>query len=372
VAGETNSSDFPTVNSYQTFGGVDDAFVTRLSMLGNSLTYSTFLGGSDSDYATGLAVDASGNAYVTGETVSTDFPTQNAYQTAQSGQDIFVTKLSPAVNLVFSTYLGGDDDDYVRGIAVDAGGHAYLTGCTHSADFPTLDAFQSGPGSLQDSYVTKFAADGASLVYSTYLGGEGVECGSGIVVDENDHALVTGLTGSPDFPTQSPYQAYLGYGDVFVTEFSADGAGLLYSTYLGGGGEDWSYAIAEDGNGNAYVTGNTRSSDFPTRNPYQTYQGGGDIFVTKLVSPYCCAERVGDANGEGGDEPTIGDVSTLINALFIAGHCEGILECLTEADINLSGGALPECNDITIGDVSDLIDYLFVSGPSIVVLPDCP
>jgi len=284
VAGDTTSTDFPTQDPYQTDQGGQDAFVTKLSPSGSALVYSTYLGGSGTDFGSDTKVDGEGSAYVTGGTDSMDFPTQGPYQTDQGGRDAFVTKLSPSGgSLVYSTYLGGSGDDGGNGIAVDGVGSAYVTGGTSSTDFPTQGPYQTDQGG-QDVFVTKLATNGSSLVYSTYLGGNGPwEVGTGLAVDGAGSAYVTGHTDSTDFPTLGPSQTYQGAGDVFVTKLAANGDSLLYSTYLGGSGADYGSGIAVDGAGSAYVTGDTLSTDFPAQDSYQTDQGGGDAFVTKLA-----------------------------------------------------------------------------------------
>ena len=285
VTGGTGSIDFPTSQSpYQSDQGDYDAVVTKLSPSGSSLVYSTYLGGGDQDYGYSIAVDSSGNAYVTGWTMSSDFPTQNAYQSDQGNTDAFVAKLTPSgSSLVYSTYLGGGDVDRGYGIAVDNSGCAYVTGYTFSSDFPTQNAYQLDQEST-DAFVTKLTPSGSSLVYSTYLGGGGVDSdyGQGIAVDSSGNAYVTGCTTSSDFPTQNAYQSHQADRDVFVTKLSPSGSSLVYSTYLGGGDDDCGRSIAADSSGNAYVIGYTDSSNFPTQNAYQASIGGRDVFVTKL------------------------------------------------------------------------------------------
>ncbi len=290
VTGYTGSSDFPTLSPYQsTYQGAVDVFVTKFSSSGNSLIYSTFLGGGNTDYVYGIAVDDSGNAYVTGGTWSSNFPTQNAYQTDQGGIDAFMTQLSSSGNsLIYSTYLGGGGDDWGNDLAVDSSGNAYVTGTTASTDFPTLNPYQMTNHGYWDVFVTKLSSTGNSLIYSTYLGGNNNDtygaAWGGIAVDGSGNAYVTGFTQSTDFPTLNPFQTYQGGGDAFVTKLSSTGNSLIYSTHLGGTNTEYAYGIEVDGSGNAYVAGFTQSSDFPTLNPYQTYQGAGDAFVTKLSS----------------------------------------------------------------------------------------
>ena len=191
-------------------GGCCDAFVTKLNAAGAALVYSTYLGGSGDDEGNAIAVDAAGNAYVTGLTDSTDLPTTaGAFQTIYGGgiSDAFVTKLDPAgCALVYSTYLGGSGTDAGHGIAVDTDGNAFVTGNTNSSNFTTtMTAFQTtyGGGGCCDAFVTKLDAAGSALVYSTYLGGSGNDAGSAIALDAfpNSNAYVTGFTDSGDFPT---------------------------------------------------------------------------------------------------------------------------------------------------------------------------
>jgi hypothetical protein len=290
LTGWTNSSNFPTLNPYQgtlQIGGTwyqSDVFVTKLSSSGNSLIYSTYLGGHGDDLGMAIVVDGAGAVFVTGATESNDFPILNSYQTNQVDKDVFVAKLSSSGNsLVYSTYLGGNGHESGYDIAVDGSGAAYVTGYTTSADFPTLNPYQTDQGSW-DAFVTKFSSAGNTLAYSTYLGGSAEDDGYGIGVDASGAAYVTGYTYSSDFPIANPYQINQVGNDVFVTKLSSSGNSLVYSTYLGGSGEEWGFDIAVDGSGAAYVTGYTASTNFPTFNPYQTDQGWDDVFVTKLSS----------------------------------------------------------------------------------------
>ncbi len=292
VTGETYSSDFPiTAEAFQTtIAGPSDAFITKLNPTGTALLYSTFLGGGDTDGGFALALDSSGNAYVTGATGSSDFPTTaGAPQTIYGGgEDAFVTELDPSgASLLYSSYLGGSDSEIGRGIAVDSSGNAYVTGETDSSDFPTTAGTFQTTYAVVDVFVTKFNPTGTALLYSTYLGGSGIERGYDIAVDSSGNAYVTGDTESSDFPvTAGAFQTtYGGFRDVFVTQLNPYGTSLLYSTYLGGSATEDSYGgIAVDASGNAYVTGQTFSSDFPiTAGAFQTTHGGfTDAFVTEL------------------------------------------------------------------------------------------
>jgi hypothetical protein len=282
VVGRTYSTDFPTQNPYQMDQDTLDAFVAKLSASGNSLVYATYLGGNNMDYAYALAVDTLGHAYVAGWTWSTDFPTQNPFQTDQDTVDAFVVKLSVAGDsLVYGTYLGGDGEEKAYGIAVDASGNAYVAGETYSTDFPTQNPYQTDQDTV-DAFVTKLNAAGDGLVYGTYLGGSNRDLAFGVATDVSGNAYVTGYTESSDFPTENPLQTVQGGEDGILVKLSAAGDSLVYSTYLGGVHNDIALALAVNDSGNAYVAGQTESTDFPTENPYQTHQGSRDAFVMKL------------------------------------------------------------------------------------------
>jgi len=240
--------------------------VFKLSADGRTVRYSTYLGGNSRDWGNGIAVDGAGNAYVTGITGSDDFPTVNAkYPKLWGWWDAFVFKLGADGRTVYySTYLGGSDYDSGHGIAVDGAGNAHVTGRTASDDFPTVNARYP---ELRggDAFVFKLSADGRTVRYSTYLGGNSRDWGNGIAVDGAGNAHVTGETSSSDFPTvNAQYPKFRGPTDAFVFKLSADGQTVRYSTYLGGGDRDYGLGIAVDGAGNAHVTGYTNSSDFPT------------------------------------------------------------------------------------------------------------
>jgi len=287
ITGFTNSSNFPTYNPYDgDNNGGFDVFVAKLSSGGNSLLYSTYLGGSGDDYGFGMAIGGSGQAYVTGQTSSSDFPTASSYDESFNGNlDVFVAELNSAGNsLLYSTYLGGSDVDYGIRLEVDGSGQAYVSGATSSFDFPAINPYDGSLDGYRDAFVAKINSAGNSLLYSTYLGGSDWDAGLGLAVDGSGQAYVTGHTSSLDFPMINPYDADPnGSYDVFVAKLGAAGNSLLYSTYLGGSVDDYGYAIAVDGSGHAYVTGWTRSSDFPTVNPYDgSFNGGYDVFVAEF------------------------------------------------------------------------------------------
>ena len=297
VAGATNSGNFYTspgaMQPNLAVGATQNGFITKLATSGSAVTYSTYLGGSGTDWIYGIKVDSAGRAYVTGSTTSANFPVVYPYQAALAGGvDTFVCRLNAACTYPpdFSTYLGGTLDDVAFGLALDASGDAYIVGYTNSADFPTVSPFQAALAGAPDAFVTKLSFDNSthtlSLGYSTYLGGSGLEYGLAIAVDSAGCAYVTGDTESTNYPLASAFQGQLlGADDAFVTKLSANGTSLVYSTYLGGTGQSLGYGIAVDGSGNAYVAGLTSTADFPTCNPITGYTlGGFDAFYTKLNS----------------------------------------------------------------------------------------
>ncbi len=307
VTGYTDSSNFPAQSASQPYAqGGGDAFVTKISSDGTTLVYSTYLGGSLLDVASGIAVDSVGAAYVTGQTFSTNFPLAASFRNFNSGMgDAFVTKLSPTGTLVYSTFLGGMGSDIATGITVDSGGYAYVTGQTYSVNFPLALSYQSSLKGYADAFVTKVNQAGNSLVYSTYLGGYGTDGANAIAVDSSGQAHVTGVTGSVDFPLQNPLQSrLLGINDAFVTKLSAQGYTLVYSTYLGGSQDEAGDAIAVDSAG-ACVTGFTSSADFPTASAYQSsMKGVTDAFLTLLTPEGAQGAFSTYLGGSGQDEGT--------------------------------------------------------------------
>jgi hypothetical protein len=304
VAGYTSFSDFPTtVGAFDTsYDGDAEAFVVKLNADGTGLAYATFLGGSGWDAGWAIAVDEAGNAYVTGETQSSDFPTTTgAFDTSLGGHnDAFVVKLNAdGTGLAYATFLGGGSD-YDRGhaIAVDGAGSAYVTGWTDSSDFPTTaGAFDPSCGTdgncdfdsqnrYRDAFVAKMSPDGTGLAYATFLGGSRNDYGYAIAVDGVGSAYVAGTTESSDFPTtvEAFDTSHNGNRDAFVVKVSTNGTGLAYATFLGGSRNDYGNNIVVDGAGSAYVAGMTQSPDLPTTlGAFDTsYNGGYDTFVAKV------------------------------------------------------------------------------------------
>ena len=308
VTGFTASTGFPTTPgaAQGTKAAGTDVFVTKLNPTGSGIVYSTFIGGGGTDWGSGIALDASGNAYVTGRTDSTDFPTTTGGfdRTFGGGVDAFALKLNPTgTGLAYSTYLGGSGFEHDRdniiivrsaAIAVDPAGNAYLTGQTTSADFPTANAIDAsiGGGSCpggnlvcSDVYLTKLNPTGSGLVYSTFLGGPDEDTGKSVFVDASGNAYLAG-TAFPGFPiTPGAFRTFSQGFEGFVSKVNAAGSALVFSSFLGGELSDAALGVAADGTGNTYVTGSTTSFQFPTTpGAFQTVKNGNesDAFVTKL------------------------------------------------------------------------------------------
>ncbi|MEK7359496.1 MAG: SBBP repeat-containing protein, partial [Planctomycetota bacterium] len=297
VAGTTYSTDFPTTRgSYDTAGnGRWDVFVSKFDNGLTKLLASTFLGKSSDEYGYSIAIDAGGNVYVTGETLSFDFPTTpGAYRTAYNGgyYDAFVSKFNSGLtSLLASTFLGGGSGDYGRAIAVDGVGNVFVAGNTWSKDFPATPGVYNTAhnGGNDDAFVSKLNNGLTSLLASTYLGGYSNDCGKAIAVDGGGNVYVTGDTVSPNFPTTAGAYATSynrGSKDVFISKFDNGLTSLSASTLLGGHANDYGKAIAIDAGGYVYVAGSTSSKDFPTTpGAYDTSPNGdSDIFVSKFNS----------------------------------------------------------------------------------------
>jgi uncharacterized repeat protein (TIGR01451 family) len=263
-----------------------DAFAVKLDPLGSTLEYLVNFGGNEIDEARGVGLDADGNAYIVGSTASQNFPVTNAFQSAIGGfSDAFVAKLNSAgTAFIYSTYLGGNGFEQGSAVSVRAGS-PYVVGETTSPNFPVANPFMPAPTSGSDAFVTKFNPSGASLDFSTCLGGSGVDQGLSIAVDTGGGVYVTGATTSPDFPiVAAPQSALGGVIDAFVTKLNSAGTAPIYSTYLGGDNTDQGNGIAVDPLGNAYVIGNTSSVNFPTLGAFQPTYKNFDAFVTKIGS----------------------------------------------------------------------------------------
>jgi acyl-CoA hydrolase len=310
VTGQTLSTEatFPVaVGPDLTFNGGSDAFVAKVNAAGTALVYCGYIGGSGFDIGRGIAVDSSGNAYVTGSTASTEatFPVavgpDLTFNGGASPSDAFVAKVNAAgTALVYCGYIGGSGDDQGYGIAVDSSGNAFVTGSTSSTEvtFPvTVGPDLTYNGGSYDAFVAKVNAAGTALVYCGYIGGSNDDVSYGIAVDSSGNAYVTGYTQSTEatFPvTVGPgltFNGFTFFGDAFVARVNAAGTALLYCGYIGGSGDDFGYGIAVDRSSNAYVTGSTDSTEatFPAKvGPDLTYNGGAnDAFVVKIPCFRC-------------------------------------------------------------------------------------
>ena len=394
LAGYTNSTNFPTsMGGYREapYGGFD-AFVTKVNPTGSAVVYSTYLGGGAlDDGAFGVAVDALGNAYLAGLTDNSNFPiTPGAFQTTFGGNmDGFVTKLdATGSTLVYSTFLGGSWFDAALAVAVHASGSVFVVGATESPDFPLANAYQPTFYPAEVAFVTRLNPTGTALEYSTYLGGSGDNGAGAVAVDSAGNAYVAGYVQSADFPTTpGAFDRTCGTDglcnnhsyDSFVTKLDPTGAGLLYSTYLGGSGfEDGTLRLAVDVHGNAYVSGNTNSTDFPTTlgsfdptcancinyrdgyvvklNPagssliYSTYLGGSGFDHIEAIA----ADASGRVTVGGRTESTDFPLASPIQSVFGGIPDDGFI-----ARLNSSGSAL-EFSTLLGGNESDTVSGVVV------------
>ncbi|MEM4204931.1 MAG: SBBP repeat-containing protein [Candidatus Methanomethylicaceae archaeon] len=336
VAGITNSDDFPTTpGTYDSVLNDQDAFVVKINPSGSALLYATFIGGSYQDYVKDIALDGTGNIYITGDTNSYDFPTTaGAYDTTYNDQvfacDVFVVKLAPGGSaLGYSTFLGGAYGDYGSSIAVDEYGNAYVTGQTQSPDFPvTPGAYDTTYNFGSDAFVVKINSSGSALNYATFIGGSNGEFGEGIAVDDNGNAYLTGWTSSSNFPTTlGAYDTTCGNSDAFVIKLNTLGSNLFYATCLGGSNNDAGWDIDVDAEGNVYVTGFTDSSDFPiTLQAYDKLFGGGECGGGLYDDP-CDDAFVAKFNSSG---------NSLLYSTFLGGNNE---DRATEIVVDRNGNA---------------------------------
>jgi hypothetical protein len=373
ITGRTTSSNYPTLNPIQASysgGPGADVIITKINAAGTALVYSTYLGGNagtDGGFENGssIDVDSAGNAYITGQTRSTNFPTANPVQATFGGGfpdgDAFITKINAAGNaLVYSTYLGGSDNDVGADIDVDSAGVAHVGGFTSSSNFPTANAFDSTFGGTQDGFATKLNAAGNAFAYSTYFGGSGSDAINDIAVDSSGNTYVVGGTNSTDLPTVNPTQGTIGggTGDAFATKFNAAGSALMFSTYLGGSDFDRANALAVDSANSIYVVGLTASTNFPTLSPVQAANGGGthDAFVTKISDPPPPVLSLSQPSyivGEGGVVIAInvlrsGDASQPVTVSYATSDTFGLNQCS-----NVTGAASARCDyTISVGRLS--------------------
>jgi len=305
VTGYTASPDFPVPGGFQTSkSGSQDVFVAQITSAG-SLAWASYLGGSAGEFGKGIACDSDGNAWVTGYTVSTNFPTPGGFDTCYNGpvgaDDAFVARITPAGALAWASYLGGDGVDEAYGIACDSAGNAWVTGVAYSSDFPTPGGFSTTRNGACDVFAARIAPAG-TLAWASYLGGSSNEQGLAIACDYAGSAWVTGVTYSSDFPTPGGFGAsLLGLRDAFVSKITSAGT-LAWGTYLGGNGDDNASGIACDAVGSAWVVGDTYSNNFPLRDGFDmTFSGSSDdAFIVRIgdlliTTPSLPASSVGSA-----------------------------------------------------------------------------
>ncbi|TAM79111.1 MAG: choice-of-anchor D domain-containing protein [Acidobacteria bacterium] len=348
VAGFTDSLDFPTAGPLQGSNGGGacgttaypapcyDAFVAKLTASGSNLAYSTYLGGTGDDFSTSIAADSNGNAYVGGLTSASNFPvTYGALQTSYGGGpfDGFMAKINPNGSaLVYSTYLGGSQEDHVNGIAIDSSGNAYLAGQTNSANFPVKGGFQprytaASCGSALsnipcfEGFISELNPTGTALVYSTYLGGTAASYGSDIALDSSGAAYMTGWTTSRDFPvTPGAYDTAWGGGnEIFVAKIAPAGGAISYATYLGDIYPDQANTIAVDGSGDAWIAGFTYGGKFPVASPLQSASGGLYDAVVGEISPTGASLLFSTYLGGTGDDAANGLALDSSGNVYVAG-----------------------------------------------------
>jgi len=330
IAGSTQSIKFPTTpgaNDTTFNGGSYDIYVLKMNPKGSNLLYSTFIGGDNYDYGRSIAIDAKGNAYITGDTRSTNFPTtNNVHDNSYNNlEDTVIFKLNyNGSKLLYSTYVGGNDTDRGYAIAVDANENAYVTGYTRSSDFPTTaNVFNSSHTNEDDLFVLKLNQSGKKLIYSTYIGGNNDEMAYDIIIDNLENTYITGYTDSTDFPTSiNAYdRTHNGSQDVFILKLNPSGKDLVYSTYIGGSSSDIGRGIVIDSVGNVYVTGGTWSSDFPTTSGAynRTYNYRSEIFILKLNETGSKLVFSTYISGDNLDEGYGIDIDSLGN-IYVTGH----------------------------------------------------
>jgi len=317
ITGWVSSDDFPTTaGTYdESHNGNSDAFVAKLNPSGSDLIYATYLGGSDIEYGEGIVVNGDGEAIAGGLTYSSDFPTTagsfNTTIDSTAGIDLYISKLSAdGSSFVYSTFLGGNSVEYIKGMTLDDQDNVYLTGSTSSDDFPvTSGAYNTVYSGSGDAFITKLNSAGSALLYSTYFGGTGDDFARGLYLYDNDYAYVTGNTESSDLPVSSTAydKTYNGLRDVFFIKMALSSSSLLYSSYIGGSNDDVGEGITVDKDGDVYLTGWTESDDFPTSDEAfdDSYNGGSnDVFVLKInldTSVLVYSTYLGGFLNEGGD-----------------------------------------------------------------------
>jgi len=338
VLGQSRSSDF-------TNGTADnsDVFVGKFTANGGAFSYA-FFGGNKDDLATGLAVDANGIAYISGSTQSDNLGAPNSINPVVSGpSDAFVARINPT-NGAFSyfTLVGGSGDETDVSIAIDAFGNAYISGKTTSTDYPTANAIQSSyGGGDSDAFLSKISPDGSVLVYSTYLGGSDTEnladkCG--VAVDPGGNAYVTGDTRSNNFPLSNPIRSSATKVDAYLAKINPTGSAFVYSTYLGGGEDDFGFGVAADSSGNAYVAGRTKSGSFTGSGATRPLSGTSDAFVAKLNAAGSTINYLTFIGAPNGDESANAIAVDASGNAYVAGSAGPGLVTVKSVQSYFSGG----------------------------------
>ena len=310
---------YAVVSGYENYssGLADIAFAVRLNPKATAVSYANFLDSGFSSAANGVAVDSSGDAYVVGWTVDSSFPTLHALQPSLAGtQNGFVTKLSTSGSLIYSTFLGGHSTDSANAVAVDSSGDAYVTGQTTSTNFPTKNPYQASLAGTANAFVSKLSSDGTTLIYSTYLGGSGSDGGNAIAVDSGGNAVISGQTTSVNFPTANAFQSSLNGASTaaFITRLQSSGTAVYWSSYLGGGTSSTNIAtgVGYDPWGDVYVDGYTSATNFPTANPAQSTNAGGyDAFISKVLPGPAPPVITGATPDSSGQTPVLTDSQNL-------------------------------------------------------------
>ena len=329
ITGYTSSNNFPRVGTTTAFaGGSYDAFVTKLGVSGDTLQYSTYVGGSGDDIGQGIAVDGSGSSYVVGYTTSSNFPRVGTTTAKKTGEDVFVAKLgtvTPNLQIIYSTYIGGSGNEHGRGITVDSSGSAYIAGYTTSSNFPRVGTTTGFAGGTYDAFVTRLGTETPlALIYSTYIGGSDDDNARGIAVDGSGSTYITGYTTSINFPVVGTTTGYATNTDAFIAKLGTETPlALIYSTYIGGSGTDASLGIAVDSSGSAYLSGYTTSTNFPVVGTTTGYAGGTyDTFVTKLGTGAPLAIIYSTYIGGSGSDVVLGIALDGSGSAYITGYTD--------------------------------------------------
>jgi len=357
VCGYTSSSDFPTVNAYDgSFnGGQLDCFVFKLSVSGDSLLISTYVGGSGLDFATSLVVH-SASVYVTGGAGSLDFPRVPLIGSSYNGgeSDCFVFRLNATDgNLLYSVYVGGSGRESGNSVAIDSLGTAIVTGGTDSMDFPTTNHYDDSLNGDSDCFLFRLNSMG-DLLQSTYIGGSNHDYGASAAVDSDGNIYVTGATESSDFPIANAPHSFFGWDkDVFVLKMNSTFSELLYSTIIGGLQSDIGASIVVDSTGNAYVIGTTHSSNFPVLNAFdETHNGAGDCFILKLASSdgsLMYSTYVGGEQTEKGESITLDELGNI----YLTGYSWSLDFPTVNAFDDTINDIFPDCIVLKLPDNSD-------------------